>query len=58
MKRRTIGSLLLTGALTATTAACTSGTTPPAPDVKTTEQVQPPVKLTARDTVQTAVVRG
>lgn len=62
MKPRTILSLLLTGAVTATTAACTSAktraTAPPEPEVKATEQLQPPVKITARETVPTTVDRG
>jgi hypothetical protein len=62
MQPRTIVSLLLTAVITATTAGCRSAMTrdsvPPEPDVKPTEQLQPPVKITAREAAPTTIDRG
>ena len=62
MQPRRILSLLLTAVITATTAGCRNATTraavPPEPDVKLTEQLQPPVKITARETAPNATDRG
>lgn len=62
MQPRRILPLLLATVVTATTAGCRNATTPaampPEPDMKSTEQLQPPVKITARETAPKTSDRG